>query len=462
MVGTAEDGAAPVPDRARDDPEPRIGPAQPEPDRTTRVIVKRPRPPASLPLRPVDSAALPLSLSAQHSRQRPRLTAGELAQILGAFGLDDEKVHELGDGGPRGSRYHVLGPEEILVGRRFAALPEELGESSPLLLVVRGNPEDTRLAMWRNALWPLVHVGAVLRVEGGRAQRITLSGVESIEGTFDFEGAVLFGRRTAHVMSPDATIEKFDKNAPSWDGRPGGAGYPHFRWMRRLVGRFASTPGVAGSSVRVLDFGCGAGWVGIEAAKEIGNVELSAFDPSPEMVRIAASNAEKEGGIVFDGRTGFGEAPPFGGDHGPAFPLVFSSGVVSFSPDVERWLDGLTSTVEPGGTLVVGDIHAGSSGFRRRRRRKPLLPVREMNARTRESIRAGLEQRGFVHLRSGAYQLTRPIPEAMYVNERFLGGILTRPLLWVNRLATWLDGVFGSPLQDRFDSWVMHLERRSD
>ena len=213
--------------------------------------------------------------------------------------------------------------------------------------------------MWRNALWPLVHVGAILRVEGGVARRITLSGTEKLDGTFDFEGAILFGRRTEHVMSPDATVKKFDKNAPSWDGQPGGAGYPHFRWMRRLVGRFAKAPLGQAVPLRILDFGCGAGWVGIEAAKDVGEVEVSAFDPSPEMVRIAASNAEKEGGIRFDGRTGFGEDPPFGGEHGPAFPLVISSGVVSFSPDVERWLDGLASTVEPGGTLIVGDIHPG-------------------------------------------------------------------------------------------------------
>lgn len=410
----------------------------------------------------MDSAALSLAPRGPHSPRGPLATAEELGPAFAAFGLAPENVQQLGSKGPQGPRYHVVGPEEILVGRRFAALPQELGESAPFMLAVEGKPDDTRLAMWRNALWPLIHVGAILRVEGGKARRITLGGTEKIDGAFDFEGAILFGRRTEHVMSPDATVEKFDKNAPNWDGRPGGAGYPHFRWMRRLVGRFARPTRSGDDALRILDFGCGAGWVGIEAAKGLPKVELSAFDPSPEMVRIAASNAEKEGISAFTGRTGFGEDPPFGGEQEEPFPLVISSGVVSFSPDVERWLDGLSATVAPGGTLVVGDIHPGSSGFRRRRRRKPLLPVREMNARSRESIRAGLERRGFVHIRSGAYQLTRPVPEAMHVNERFLKGILTRPLLWANRLATWLDGAFGSPLQDRFDSWVMHLERRED
>lgn len=412
------------------------------------------------PLRTVDSAAFSLAPRGPHSPRGPRATAAELAGAFAAFGLAPEAVQPLGAKGPQGPRFHVVGPDEILVGRRFAPLDQELGHSSPFLLCVEGRPDDRRLAMWRNAMWPMVHVGAILRVHSGRATRSTLGGTERLEGEFDFEGAVLFGRRTHHVMSPDATVEKFDRNATGWDGKPGSAGYPHFRWMRRFVGRYARPKVPADGPLRVLDFGCGAGWVGIEACKGHAQVALSAFDPSPEMVRIAGANARNEGIEAFDGRTGFGEDPPFGGEHSDAFPFVLSSGVVSFSPDVERWLDGLAATVAPGGDLVVGDIHPGSKGFRRRRHRKPLLPVREMNARSRESIRAGLEARGFEHVRSGAYQLTRPIPEAMHVNETRLKGLLTHPLLWVNRLCSWLDGAFGSPMQDHFDSWVMHLRKK--
>lgn len=160
---------------------------------------------------------------------------------------------------------------------------------------------------------------------------------------------------------------------------------------------------------------------------------------------------------AFVGRVGFGEEPPFPRNDEERFDFVVSSGVVSFSPDVERWMDGLVATLAPGADLVIGDIHPRSRGFRRRRRRKPLLPVREMNARTREEIRAGLEARGLQHVRSGAYQMSRPVPEAMHVNEKRLGGVLTFPLLWLNKAASWIDGSFGSPLQDHFDSWVMHF-----
>ena len=399
-----------------------------------------------------------------HSPRGPLAGPAELGRVFEAFGLDPAEVLPLGSGDSApGHRFHGIAPSEVLVGRRFSTLDAELADDSALLIVIEGDVSDKRLAAWRNAVWPLIHVGAIVKAHGGSAKRITLSGSEKLDGTFNFEGAVLFGRRTQHVMSPAATVEKFDKNAGSWDGNPGGPGYPHFRWMRKFVGRFASPlpkPKDSGP-LEILDFGCGAGWVGIEAAKAIGNVKLSSFDPSPEMVKITESNAVKEGVKAFDGRVGFGEAPPFGGVHEGAtnerFDYVISSGVVSFSPDVETWMDGLVATLKPGADLVVGDIHPHSKGFMRRRSRKPLLPVREMNARTREAIRAGLEDRGLTHVRSGAYQLTRPIPEAMHVNETKLKGLLTYPLLWMNKLMTALDGSFGSPMQDRFDSWVMHL-----
>ena len=404
-----------------------------------------------------------------HSPRGPLAGTAELRQVFEAFGLDPREVIALGSDSQAkpGHRYHGIGQGEVLVGRRFAGLDAELSSDSAFMLVIEGDVDDKRLATWRNAVWPLIHVGAIIKSNGGSAKRITLSGVEKLEGSFDFDGAVLFGRRTDHVMSPAATVEKFDKNAAKWDGERGGPGYPHFRWMRKFVGHFAQPMPQAPSEasgdapLEILDFGCGAGWVGIEAAKTIGNARLSSFDPSPEMVKITENNAAKEGVKHFVGRVGFGEAPPFGGVHEGAtderFDYVISSGVVSFSPDVETWMDGLVATLKPGADLVVGDIHPHSKGFLRRRTRKPLLPVREMNARTREAIRSGLEERGLKHVRSGAYQLTRPIPEAMHVNETKLKGLLTYPLLWINKLVTRLDGSFGSPMQDRFDSWVMHL-----
>ena len=138
---------------------------------------------------------------------------------------------------------------------------------------------------------------------------------------------------------------------------------------------------------------------------------------------------------------------------------MLSSGVISFAPDAERWLDGLASTLDHGATLVIADIHRESRGMRRRRAERPLLPVREMNARTRDEVRAMLERRGFTFERACGYQLTRPVPQLMHWSEQRLGGALNPLLLWWNRRAAERDlaraGDPGDP--DRFDSWAMRL-----
>lgn len=214
--------------------------------------------------------------------------------------------------------------------------------------------------------------------------------------------------------------------------------------MRRYVALFAQPK----AGARVLDFGCGAGWVGIEAARAAGNAELAAFDPSPEMVRNAEKNARANGITRFVGRTGFGEEPPFS----ERFPTVISSGVVSFSPDQERWFDGLARMCESGGTLVVGDLNPSSRGMLHRRAMRALLPARELNALTAEAARAQLERRGFVHEATAGYQLTRPVPQLAHWSDTKLRGALSPIFLAWNRLRA-------GPAKDlgAFDSWVLRF-----
>jgi len=411
---------------------------------------------------PIERTSSAPPLRGPHSPLGPLPTAAELAPVLEALGQSPDALLPLGEAGSPGSRFHVVGPEEVLVGKRLRTLDADLGETDALFLVIMGQPEPARLALWRNALWPLLHVNQLATLDQGALTLRTLGAKERSTISSGLQLSVLVGRRRAHVMSAGEPVAKFDQNATGWDGRPGSAGYPHFRWMRRFVGRFV-TPRLVRDDptgqIRILDFGCGAGWTGLEAAAACPGAHLSAFDPSPEMVRITGENAAKLGIESFEGRPGFGEAPPFPAEGEEPYDLVISSGVVSFSPDVPGWLDGLIATLAPGADLIIGDINPHSRGFERRRRRKPILPVREMNARPREEIRRELEARGLVHLRSGAYQLTRPVPEAMHVNETRLGGVLTHPLLAANRIATFVDASFGSPMQDHFDSWVMHLRR---
>lgn len=383
----------------------------------------------------------------------PASTPPWLAAALGELGVDPAGVAPLA--AERGASVHApLSAADAAPARAAAERAlRRMARDGALVLDLPGRVDDARLAALRDALWPDLHANAVVHVAEGRAACRTLSGKRSAPADAPEPRTLLVLQRREWVQSPEATVDKFDKNAAGWNGEPGRPGYGHFRWMRRFVGRYARPrPGD-----RVLDFGCGAGWCGIECVQGIPDTALAAFDPSPEMVRIAAENAAASGVTRFDARTGFGDEPPFPGPGEEPFDLVVSSGVVSFAPDLERFLDGLARSVRPGGTLVVGDINAGSRGMRRRRARKPLLPVRELNARTAADVRARLERRGFRHRSTTGYQLTYPVPELMHVSEARLGGLLSAPLLLANRGMAALDRTLGDALGSQFDSWVMEL-----
>jgi SAM-dependent methyltransferase len=386
----------------------------------------------------------------------PILADLAIAQEAVTF-LDTSELSASGGETKRGAGDVMLGPvgagldpaTAVVIHRRH--VDPRLAPDGTLLLYFAGPREDREFARWRNALWPWLHVVAVYRLRGGAVKRETLHERVEIAGRPQVDGTVLVARRREHVMSQKLTTVKFDTNAGGWNGEPGRPGYAHFRWMRRYVGRFAPVRDRA----RVLDFGCGAGWVGIEAALQAKDVELCSFDPSPEMVRIAGDNARGAGVTRFDARVGFGEAPPFPAAGEKRFDVVFSSGVVSFSPDIERWTDGLVATLADGATLVIGDIQRESRGMQKRRSRRVLLPAREMNAQIAEEMRARLEKRGLVHEATAGYQLSDPIPQLTHHADKKLGGVLSPILLGLNRLAA---GNTLSPKQ--FDSWVMRFKKR--
>jgi len=400
-----------------------------------------------------DLLRFPRYATMSSDRVQPSASPTDFSAVLKDLGLDPQELSSLG-GGPAPNLFATARTGDALASNFEERVDADLAPEGALLLLLEGVADDRELARVRNRLWPLLHVNTLYRLAGGCVRRQTLDGARDVEGDVQREGVLLVARRRTWVLSPETTVQKFDLNARGWDGQPGTPGYAHFRWMRRHVGQFAPAPGP-----RILDFGCGAGWCGIEAARRVQGASLCAFDPSPEMVSIAGENARAAGIQDFSGRTGFGEDPPHPGPDEAPFDLVISSGVISFAPDAERWLDGLARTVRPGGTLVVGDIQRDALGFRQRRNTRPLLPARELNASVPADVRAGLEARGFVHGRTGGYQLTRPVPQLMHLSETRLGVVLSLPLLWSNRLATAMDGALGAPLPTLFDSWVMSLRR---
>ncbi|MDZ4772919.1 MAG: class I SAM-dependent methyltransferase [Planctomycetota bacterium] len=332
-----------------------------------------------------------------------------------------------------------------------------VADNGALVVFAVGERTNVELASLRNALWPAFHVVALYKTSDTQITRVALDGARDLGRSSGMRGTALVARPIAAVFAPEVTVAKFDKNAAGWNRSTGERGSRHFRWMRRYVAEFAGDV----PRERVLDFGCGAGWVGIEACLHTkSRPTLAAFDPSPEMVRIAGENAAANGlAGRFIGRTGFGEDPPFPAGNEPLFDLVLSSGVVSFSGELARWYDGLVRTLAPGGTLVIGDIHRDSIGMRERRVTRPLLPVREMNAQVREDARAELEKRGLRFDAWCGYQLSRPLPQLLHVSETRLFGALDPLLVWWNDRASKQELARGSREPDRFDSWVMRMRR---
>lgn len=388
--------------------------------------------------------------------------AEALAPIAADLGLDPARLRPAGDAGAaqpseEGGLLLALSasarPREELAGPLEQLVDAALGPRGWLVLFLAGPRKPAELAAWRDRLWPLCHVGAIYRVgRESRVERWTLAGrgmleLAEVRALALPEGTFLCAQRRLAALAPAVTVAKFDANSAGWNGAPGSPGYGHFRWMRRYVARFARVrPGA-----RILDFGCGAGWVGIEAALYFGARSLRAFDPSPQMVRLATENARASALADFEATTGFGEDPPYPRAGEPPYDLVLSSGVISFAPRVEPWLEGLDRCVAPGGQLVIGDVSPSSFGMRRRRRTRPLLPARELGARTALEVRARLEALGYVLRAAAGYQLTTPVPEL----AARAGRALSRPLLLANRLAAGrLPGVC-------FDSWLMRFDKQA-
>lgn len=324
------------------------------------------------------------------------------------------------------------------------------------LSLIPGHADDAVLAHLRDAIWPACHLTAVYRGEtSGAVTRHTLGSRAHMEERFGqpltaAPCTVLYVRLRTEAMGMANTRAKFDTTAVGWNGMPGSPTYGHYRWMRKLIADVAQPV----SGLRTLDAGCGTGWVGIEAA--LAGAQASAFDASSAMVELAKLNAQ-EVGVPLDARTGFVEEVPFE----DPFDLVLNSGVISFAPDADVYIERLDSLVKPGGLLVIGDINPLSRGFARRRRRTPLLPSRELNGLPRAEAQRLLEARGYTVEKAWYYQITFPVPELMAASEKKGKGLGCGLMLGLNKLAASFDSALGSPFTSLFDSWILRARKPS-
>jgi SAM-dependent methyltransferase len=354
-------------------------------------------------------------------------------------------LHELGSQG-------VTPPvvEVASVDARAAELLRAAASARATLAVLPGRPDDIVLSALREALWPAVHLSICWRIEadGSVYRRTTGENEELPLRAAPGPRTVLHLRPRAEALSQPVTRAKFDANAAAWNGNPGSPTYGHYRWMRRLLAQVARPP----RGARTLDAGCGVGWVGIEAAR-LG-ARVSVFDPSPAMIELARANAAATG-VEVDARVGFVEDTPFR----EPFDIVLNSGVISFAPDPQVYLDRLSAMVVPGGLLVIGDINPLARGFLRRRRTRPLLPVRELNGLPRARVEELLVARGWRIEERRYYQLTYPVPETMALAEEKGAGWACSLLLAANRAASALDATFGARAAGSFDSWILRARK---
>lgn len=105
-----------------------------------------------------------------------------------------------------------------------------------------------------------------------------------------------------------------------------------------------------GPGMRVLDIGCGPGWVALMLARRVGNQgHVFAVDQSPTMLELARGNARDAGvsNMTFlEG--GFDVAFPERG----TLDAAVGRRVLMYQPDATRAVAQLTDAIRPGGVIA--------------------------------------------------------------------------------------------------------------
>ncbi len=110
------------------------------------------------------------------------------------------------------------------------------------------------------------------------------------------------------------------------------------------------------SGLKVLDFGCGNGWLSVVLAKMGANV--SGFDISKEAVRVARAMSEFNGvGDITDFKVGSGYASGFPEQ---SFDLIIGQAILHHLGDKEMLAKELNRLLKPGGKAVFHECFGNS------------------------------------------------------------------------------------------------------
>lgn len=204
---------------------------------------------------------------------------------------------------------------------------------------------------------------------------------------------------------------------------------------------------------KVLDIGCGPGWITTRYAR--GGAEVTAVDLTPKAVELTKSHLEALG-LNAEVREGNAETLPLPDD---AFDLVVSSGVLHHTPDTRKAFEETFRVLRPGGRAKItlyrkGVLHSravfplvkglmrllsvGHPGARKMYAQNVDEFVRQYDgednpvgiAMTNRDWRSMLESCGFIYLSA----------EIHFFPVRFFPATYRFPV-WVHKI---LDGWFGT------------------
>lgn len=126
-----------------------------------------------------------------------------------------------------------------------------------------------------------------------------------------------------------------------------------YRWLlNRPFLNLASRAGTA--RARVLDIGCGPGWVPVELARRHPDWRITALDPSEDMLKLGRATASQAGVAA---RIQFlpGTAPALSFPNGQ-FDLVISNYVLHHLECPRAFFDEAARLVRPGGQVLIKDL----------------------------------------------------------------------------------------------------------
>lgn len=148
---------------------------------------------------------------------------------------------------------------------------------------------------------------------------------------------------------PSDVRDSWDAKAEEWDRHVGEHGDANRRMNSDpVLWRFLGD--VAG--LRVLDAGCGTGYLSVELARR--GAEVVGVDESPEMVRVARRNADRAG-VVVDLHTD--DAQSLGTIADASVDRIVSNYVLMDLADHEAALRAFARVLRPGGFAVAIFLH---------------------------------------------------------------------------------------------------------